>query len=86
MKAGDKITVLLKNGKICVGKVHTLNMSESIGAATRHHFAQVRDETGATYNAYLALADENKTWIGGHDKEKLAAALAAEAMAAEVRK
>lgn len=82
MKQGDLVTarVLLGVGtqqvhtEIGTGKVHTPGRS-----ATEADFAQVWFDK-QLFNVYLLPADENKTWVKGHDKEKLAALLAAEAM------
>lgn len=65
----DRITVNTECG-IGVGHVHTVVSADRV-------FVQVRVGT-TLLNKYLALADENKTWIREHDVDKLKAVMAAE--------
>ena len=67
-----KVTANTERG-IGLGHVHT------VVEATNAIFVQLKVGT-KLLNRYFAAADENRTWIRGHDIEKLQAAMAAEAM------
>ena len=76
MKRGDLVTANTRGG-IGVGNIHTTPCG-ALG-----HFAQVRITSfpqSTLLNVYLLPEDEGKTWIAGHDVEKLGALLVSEAL------
>ena len=72
IERNEKITANTECG-IGTGHVHTV-------VGTDRLFVQLTVGT-TLVNKYIAAVDENKTWVRGHDVEKLQAALSAEVMA-----